>query len=105
MWNDHDGRVINALAEHPEWAPELWVLTVTSDPERKKPTTAMRALTRAREMLTIRLLFPGCEMGEEWPDVDVPYDEHVYRKGRRVRFYFPRRWAEYWVTEGVWGIE
>ncbi|KAF6807373.1 hypothetical protein CMUS01_14137 [Colletotrichum musicola] len=94
MWNNRDGRVIDALAENPEWAPRLGVLTMTSDPESKKPTKAIRALTRAREMLTIRLLFPACEMDEEWPHAGVAFDEHMYRKGRRVRVFIPRCRAE-----------
>ncbi|KAF6806688.1 hypothetical protein CSOJ01_08672 [Colletotrichum sojae] len=103
-WNGHDSRVINALSEHPDWAPDLFVLTMTSDPEQKKPTKAMQALTRTRECLTIRLLFPACEMDEEWPHEEVAFDEHTYRKGRRVRDYIPRCWAKYFVT-GVKGIE
>lgn len=83
-WNNHRGPVIKALAEHPEWAPNLVLLTMTYDPERKTRTKSMLALTRARTMLTIRLLYPGWEMDEGWPYEVPEYDEHMYRNGERV---------------------
>ncbi|EXL73450.1 hypothetical protein FOPG_11254 [Fusarium oxysporum f. sp. conglutinans race 2 54008] len=74
-------KALEELCAHPEWAPGLKQLVITTDEENKEFMKAMRALGKQREELVITLLSRSEE--KKWGDWQISTISNHYMKGRK----------------------
>ncbi|KNB03186.1 hypothetical protein FOXG_19111 [Fusarium oxysporum f. sp. lycopersici 4287] len=74
-------KALEELCAHPEWAPGLKQLVITTDEENKEFMKAMRALGKQREKLVITLLSRSEE--KKWGDWEISTISNHYMKGRK----------------------
>ncbi|KAK7417761.1 hypothetical protein QQX98_004417 [Neonectria punicea] len=79
------GEALDELRENPQWAPKLKML-ILGDTNGKEFMKAMRALTKEREKLVVRLLQRSEE--KNYGDWDLEESATDYQKGRKK----PAKW-------------
>ncbi|EWZ99771.1 hypothetical protein FOWG_00170 [Fusarium oxysporum f. sp. lycopersici MN25] len=74
-------KALQELCAHPEWAPGLKQLVITTDEENKEFMKAMHALGKQREKLVTTLLSRSEE--KKWGDWEISTISNHYMKGRK----------------------
>ncbi|KAK7428190.1 hypothetical protein QQZ08_005256 [Neonectria magnoliae] len=80
------GQALDELRENPQWAPKLKMLILGETESNKEFMKAMRALTKEREKLVVRLLQRSEE--KNYGDWDLVESRIDYQNGRKK----PKKW-------------